>query len=67
MEQLQDLLDFSKCYALDTIREILAKYNIVTDNNQVVTLQMHFSNKSSFCNNVSIRQILCRLQKKFVF
>ncbi|KAI7813834.1 hypothetical protein IRJ41_002408 [Triplophysa rosa] len=36
VEQLHDILDFSKCYALDTIREILAKHNIVTDNNQVV-------------------------------
>lgn len=36
VEQLHDILDFSKCYALDKIREILAKHNIVTDNNQVV-------------------------------
>lgn len=36
VEQLHDILDFSKCYALDTIKEILAKHNIVTDNNQVV-------------------------------
>lgn len=35
VEQLHDILYFSKLYAHDTIREILANHNIVTDNNQV--------------------------------
>lgn len=69
VEQLHDILEFSKCYALDNIREILAKHNIVIDNNQVlqdITDEL-FQKKSFFCNNFSTRQILYRLQKKFVF